>query len=190
MADDTGRAIITREQALACLKILGLEGLPAGPGEFQRAEALGHLLFLVEASALADTDRLDQEAMSSGYATAANMVVTGSMGIEGDTGTLVTLQLLSRTVEDRIRRTRLDLAALDTPLESDGGWSPYDAVSAALDAVLTLLARPVPPFVFDGSAPFELRAMRTAVDTAAKHTRTALSRLGDGVRVIEQRAQS
>ncbi|MBR7830621.1 hypothetical protein KDK95_30245 [Actinospica sp. MGRD01-02] len=190
MADETGRAIITREQALACLEILGLEGPPAGPGEFQRAEALGHLLFLVEASALADTDRLDQEALSSGYATAANMIVTGSMGIDGDARTLVTLRLLSRTVEDRLRRTRLDLAALDTPLESDGAWSPYDAVSAALDAILALLARPAPPFVFDGSAPFELRAMRTAIETADRHARTALSRLGNGVRVIEQRAKA
>jgi hypothetical protein len=56
--------------------------------------------------------------------------------------------------------------------------------------VLSLLARPAPPFVFDGSAPFELRAMRTAIDTADQYTRAALSRLGDGVRVIEQRTRA
>jgi hypothetical protein len=186
MADGTGKVMITREQALACLEILGLVGPPPSPDEMSRAESLGHLLFLVEASVMADTDRLDQEAVRDGYATAATMVVTGSMGIEGDTGTLITLQILAHTVADRIRRTRLDLDVLDAPVEAEGGWSPCHAIGAALDSVLSLLDRPAPPFVFDGSEQAELRAMRAAIETADPHVRTALSLLSDGICVVER----
>lgn len=189
MADDTGETMITREQALACLNILGLTGPPPGPDDMSRAESLGHLLFLVEASAFANNDRLDQEALRLGYAAAANMVVTGSMGIEGDAGTLITMHLLARALEDRIRRTRLDLEGLDTPVGPDE-WSPFQAISAALDGALALIARPAPPFVFESSEQAELKAMRGAIDSASTHLHAALSQLGEGVGVIERMTQT
>jgi hypothetical protein len=190
VADDANAFMITRGQAVACLEILGLQGPAPSPDELSRAEALGHLLFLAEAAALADSDRLDQEALRAGYSTAAHMVVTGSMGIEDDAGVLVTLQLLSRLVEDRMRRTRLDLADLETPLGAEGGWSPFRAIDAALDGVLALLARPAPPFVFDQSAPFEVRAMRDAIAAAETGVRTSLYRLVGGIRTVERLAQA
>jgi hypothetical protein len=146
--------MITRQQAVACLEILGLRGSAPTANELSRAEVIGHLLFLVEAAALADSDRLDQESLRAGYGTTANMVVTGSMGIEGDAGTLITVHLLTRLVADRLRRTRLDLAGLDTPVQAAGGWSPFPAIDSALDGVLGLLARPAPPFVFEESEQF------------------------------------
>jgi len=184
-----GKAMITREQAVACLEILGLQGPAPSADELSRPEAIGHLLFLVEAAALADSDRLDQEALRVGYDTAANMVVTGNMGIEGDAGTLITLQLLVRLVEDRLRRTRLDLADLDTPVQDVGGWSPFQAIDSALDGVLALVARPAPPFVFEESEQFELQAMRDAIEAAERGVRTALSRLGGGIGTVQRLSQ-
>jgi hypothetical protein len=189
MANTPSAPMITQEQAVACLQILGIEAHAPTPDKLPRAQALGHLLFLIEASTLADVDRLDQESLRVGYAAAANMVVTGSMGIEGDADTLITLHLLGRLVEDRLRRTRLDLADLDTPVEDGTGWSPTAAIDAMLNSMLALVGHGVPPFVFDGSSQVEVEAMRNAIKTAEVGIHAALSQLGDGLQTAGRLAQ-
>ena len=182
--------MITQEQAAACLQILGLDGPVPTPGELPRADAIGHLLFLVEAAVLADIDRLDQEALRAGYNSAAITVITGSMGIAGDAGTLYALHLLARLAEDRLRRTRLSLTDLDTPVGNEGGWSLFPAVDAALDGMLALLDRKTPAFVFDGSSPDEVQSMRDAIEFAETSLRTSLSRLAAGTQLAERLAQA
>lgn len=177
MDGDTDK-MISREQALACLQTLGLEqdshaGEPDAPSG---AEAVGYLLFRVEVGALADVDRLGQEDLRRGFAAAAAMVA-GDLGFGGDAATLATFAVLSRILEDRLRRTRLDLADLAPALEADA-WSAYGAIDAVIDGVLALTARTTPALVHIDSEQHEL----TKADEALQH---ALSRLHEANRQLE-----
>ena len=149
---------------------------------------------LLEAGALVDLDRLDHEGVRAGYADAAHLLVTFGVGIEGQPGTLMTPRLLARVVEDRIRRARLDFAELAPEREPEPvphhGWGPSAAVDAALDAVLALLVRSVPPYVSDASEPGELSAMREAIDAAQAGIRVAGACLAEGARAVQRMQQN
>ncbi|MBR7838780.1 hypothetical protein KDL01_36265 [Actinospica durhamensis] len=191
MTRDAGEAMITRAQILSCLEILGLRG--TGTNLLTRPEAFGYLLLLLEAGALVDLDRLDHEGVRAGYVDAARLLVTFGVGIEGQPRALMTPRLLARVVEDRIRRARLDFAELAPEREPEPaphfGWGPSAAVDAALDAVLALLVRSVPPHVSDASEPGELSAMREAIDAQAG-IRVAGACLAEGARAVQRMQQN
>ncbi|MGH3628380.1 MAG: hypothetical protein ACRDRL_13200 [Sciscionella sp.] len=187
MDGDTDK-MISREQAMACLQALGLEQDPhAGePDAPSRAEAVGYLLFRVEVGALADVDRLGQEDLRRGFAAAAAMVAA-DLGFGGDAATLATFAVLSRILEDRLRRTRLDLADLAPVLEA-GAWSAYGAIDAVLDGVLALTARETPALVHVESEEHELTAAGEALKHALGGLREATRQLEDGRRLVERLA--
>ncbi|MFI1583424.1 hypothetical protein [Embleya sp. NPDC020630] len=69
MSEESRRPMISREQVVACLRVPGVDvPEPADdPDAMSRPMALGLLLFLIEAAAAGDVDRLDQEVLRSGY---------------------------------------------------------------------------------------------------------------------------
>jgi hypothetical protein len=143
---------------------------------------MGHLLFMVELGTLADVDRLGQEDLRRGYCAAAGLIATDDLDSGGDAATLATL---AEILEDRLRRTRLDLADLATSAEA-GEWRPFDAVDVVLDAVLTLTARSTPPLVHLDGEEHELTAASEAIQSALARLRESTRQLEDGHSAVER----
>ncbi|GCD92396.1 hypothetical protein [Embleya hyalina] len=135
--------MISREQAVACLRVLGVEvPEPADdPDPMSRPMALGLLLFLIEAAAAGDVDRLDQEVLRSGYQSGARSAAADHPRADD---AWVTTFVWTRAIEDRLRRTALDLADTAVPTQ-EGVWGAAPAITHGLDAVLALLASTSPP---------------------------------------------
>jgi hypothetical protein len=185
---DEDKPMITREQALACLAQLGLDGDAAAADReaLSRAEAVGQLLFLVEA-ALVGVDRLDQEGLHRGYYTAAALMATDGLHASDDAAELVIFGVATRMLHERVRRTRLDLADLAAVQDTDA-WTASRAIDALLDAVLALTGLPTPILVHEGCDEHELKNAGDAVRKALDHLPRATGLLVEGLGAIEDAA--
>ena len=133
MVTDRLPPMFDKDDLNAALKALGRDDGDGSDPSDPRVEALGSLLMLAELSAMADVDRLEQESLREGGLGVAYSLASVNFGFDGEQAREVASRVVVRVLEDRVRRTQLDVASLL------GGWTVAPAVDALLSAVALLL---------------------------------------------------
>ncbi|MGC0415881.1 hypothetical protein [Embleya sp. AB8] len=187
MTERSGGPMISREQAVACLRVLGVDiPDPADdPDPMPRPMVLGLLLFMVEAAVIGDVDRLDQEVLRSGYQAGARAAAASAVRTEGADGRHAVTFVWTRAIEERLRRTALDLADTAVPTQ-EGVWGAAPAIAHGLDAVLALLASTSPPDPASLDQAEVVRLVRESLRAADTQLRAARAQLEKGREAIRE----